>query len=95
MKKNNLIIERDGGKENYDILLNVSADDTNYIVYTRHEQNDCGDTIAYAANYEFSDGKQKITPIEDEEVLEFLDGILLQIQTNMNGGEHIWVNLKK
>ena len=87
MKKNNLVIESGDGKENYDILLNVLADDTNYIIYTRHEKNDCGDTIAYAANYEFNNGKQKITPIEDEEGLEFLDGILLQIQEKMNGGE--------
>ena len=87
MKKNNLVIESGDGKECFDILLNVEANDTNYIIYTRHEKNDCGDTIAYAANYEFNDGKQKITPIEDEDVLEFLDTILLQIQDKMNGGE--------
>ena len=87
MKKNNLVIESKDGKENYDILLNVEADGANYIIYTKHEQNECGDTIAYAGNYEISNGRQKITPIEDEEILEFLDMILLQIQNKMNGGD--------
>ena len=87
MKKNNLVIESGDGKECFDILFNVEANDTNYIIYTKHEKNECGDTIAYAANYEYSSGKQKITPIEDEDVLEFLDVILLQIQNKMNGGD--------
>lgn len=87
MKKNNLVIESKDGKENYDILLNVEADGVNYIIYTKHEQNECGDTIAYAGNYEFRNGRQKITPIENEEILEFLDMILLQIQNKMNGGD--------
>lgn len=89
MKKNSLVVELGEGKENYDILLNIEADNTNYIIYTKHEHNDCGDIIAYAANYEFNNGKQKISPIEDENVLEFLDGILLQIQDKMNGGEYV------
>lgn len=89
MKKNNLVIESGDGKENYEILLNIEADDTNYIIYTKNEKNDCGDIIAYAGNYEFNNGRQKITPIKDEDVLEFLDGILLQIQEKMNGGETV------
>lgn len=87
MKKNNLVIESGDSKEVFDILINVEANDTNYIIYTKHEKNECGDTIAYAANYEFIDGKQKIIPIEDDDILEFLDVILMQIQNKMNGGE--------
>ena len=46
-----------------------------------------GDIIAYAGNYEFLDGVQSIKPIEDEEILEFLDRVLLNIQSKMNGSE--------
>lgn len=87
MKKNNLVVEMNDTKEVYDILVNVEANEANYIIYTKNEKNECGDTIAYAANYEFVDGKQKIQPIEDDDVLEFLDTILMQIQNKMNGGE--------
>ena len=87
MKENNLIIENGNEKEMYKVLLNIEANDKTYIIYTKNEQNDYGDTIAYAGNYEFRNGRQKITPIEDEEILEFLDMILLQIQNKMNGGD--------
>lgn len=86
MKKNNLVIESEDGKEEFDILLKVEAQEKEYIIYTKHEQNECGDVIAYAGNYEFSEGKQKIVPVEDDDILEFLDIILLQIQNKMNGG---------
>ena len=86
MKNNNLVIESGDGKEVFDILLKVEASDKEYIIYTKHEQTECGDVIAYAGGYEFSDGKQRIVPIEDDDVLEFLDIILLQIQNKMNGG---------
>lgn len=86
MKKNNLVIESGDGKEIFDILLKVEACEKEYIIYTKHEQNECGDVIAYAGNYEFHDGKQKIVPVEDDDILEFLDIILLQIQNKMNGG---------
>ena len=86
MKKNKLVIEYGDNKEEFDILLKIEASDKEYIIYTKHEQNECGDIIAYAGGYEFFDGKQKITPVEDEEILEFLDIILLQIQNKMNGG---------
>lgn len=87
MKENNLVIQNGNGKEMYKVLLNIEADDKNYIIYTKNEQNDYGDTIAYAGNYEFVDGKQSIKPVEDEIVLEFLDTILMQIQNKMNRGD--------
>ena len=87
MKRSNLVIESGDSSEVFDILLNIEAEEANYLIYTKHEENDCGDTIAYAATYNFKGGKQKIRPVEDEDVLEFLDVILLQIQNKMNGGE--------
>ena len=87
MKRSNLVIESGDSSEVFDILLNIEAEEANYLIYTKHEENDCGDTIDYAATYDFKGGKQKIRPVEDEDVLEFLDVILLQIQNKMNGGE--------
>ena len=87
MKRNNLVIEAGDKSEVYDILLNIEAEEANYLIYTKHEKNDCGDTIAYAATYDFQKGKQKIRPVADEATLEFLDVILLQIQNKMNGGD--------
>lgn len=89
MKNNKLIIENGEKIEKYDILLNIEVSGNNYVIYTKREKNEFGDIIAYAGNYEFLDGVQFIKPIEDEEILEFLDRVLLNIQSKMNGGENI------
>ncbi len=89
MKNNKLIIENGEKVEKYDILLNIEVSGNNYVIYTKREKNEFGDIIAYAGNYEFLDGVQFIKPIEDEEILEFLDRVLLNIQSKMNGGEYI------
>ena len=89
MKNNKLIIENGETVEKYDILLNIEVSGNNYVIYTKREKNEFGDIIAYAGNYEFLDGVQSIKPIEDEEILEFLDRVLLNIQSKMNGGENI------
>lgn len=89
MKNNKLIIENGETVEKYDILLNIEVSGNNYVIYTKREKNEFGDIIAYAGNYEFLDGVQFIKPIEDEEILEFLDRVLLNIQSKMNGGEYI------
>lgn len=89
MKNNKLIIENGEKVEKYDILLNIEVSGNNYVIYTKREKNEFGDIIAYAGNYEFLDGVQSIKPIEDEEILEFLDRVLLNIQSKMNGGENI------
>ena len=87
MKNNKLVIENGDTSEKYDILLNVELNNNNYVIYTKREQNEYGDVIAYAGNYEFLDGVQSIKPIDDEEILEFLDRVLLNIQAKMNGSE--------
>ena len=85
--KNKIVIENGDKTDKYDVLLNVVVGDNNYIIYTKREENEYGDIIAYAADYRFVDGLQFIKPIEDEEILEFLDMILINIQNKMNGGE--------
>lgn len=84
--KSKIVIDKEDKKEEFNVLFRVETDDKNhnYVVYTKEEQNDDGDTIAYAANYMKVNGKQILEPIEDEDILEFLDSILLQVQSKMN-----------
>ena len=73
MKNNKLVIENGDTCEKYDILLNVELNNNNYVIYTKREQNEYGDVIAYAGNYEFLDGVQSIKPIDDEKILQLPD----------------------
>ena len=66
--KNKIIIENGDKADKYDVLLNVDVGDNNYIIYTKREENEYGDIIAYAGDYRFVDGVQFIKPIEDEEI---------------------------
>lgn len=83
---NKIMIDKTEDKEEYNILFKVETDNdkVNYVVYTNGEKNSDGDVIAYAANYIRKNGKQVLEPIENEDVLEFLDSVLLQVQNKMN-----------
>lgn len=72
--------------EEYNVLFKVETNDLGkkYLVYTKGEKNKEGEVIAYAASYELKGGLQELYPIEDEYTLEFLDSVLLQVQTKMN-----------
>lgn len=82
--KNKLIIDNDESKEEYRILIKVDTKDKEYLIYTRDEENSCGDIICYAGIYERIGGIQQLRPIEDTNTLEYLDGILMQVQNKMN-----------
>ena len=72
-------------KDEYTILFKVDTEDKkSYVVYTKNEKNKDGEVVAYAANYNICDGKQSLEPVDDENTLEFLDTILLQVQSKMN-----------
>lgn len=83
MKNSELIVETKKGKEKFNILLKIEDDDTFYVIYTKNEKNKSGDTIAYAATYMDEDGIQSLKPIERDDILEYLDSILLHIESNM------------
>ena len=84
--KNKIIIDEENQKDEYKVLFKVDIENKNdsYVVYTKDEKNEEGEVICYAATYEVDNGKQKLEPIENEEILEFLDSILLQVQGKMN-----------
>ena len=83
---NKLIIDNKN-KDTYKIIMKVSTDDGEYLIYTKDELNNIGDTICYAGKYELDDGMQKILPIESAEMLENLDEIFRQIIMLLNKKE--------
>lgn len=83
---NKLIIDNKN-KDTYKIIMKVSTNDGEYIIYTKNELNNIGDTICYAGKYELDYGVQKILPIESSETLENLDEIFRQIIMLLNKKE--------
>ena len=82
--KNKIMIDNKN-KDEYTVLFKVDTEDNkSYVEYTKNEKNKDDEVIAYAANYSVCDGKQLLEPIDDESTLEFLDTILLQVQSKMN-----------
>ena len=65
------------------VLFKAEINKTTYVIYTNDKKNECGDVIAYAATVD----KGKIIPVDDEEILEFLDSILRVIQKKINNKE--------
>ena len=83
---NKLIVDNKN-KDTYNILLKISTDDGDYIIYTKNEVNKIGDVICYAAKYELDNGMQKLMPIENINMLENLDEIFRQIVMLINKRE--------
>ena len=83
---NKLIIDNKN-KDTYKLIMKVSTDDGEYLIYTKNELNNIGDIICYVGKYELADGVQKILPIESCDVLENLDGIFRQIIMLLNKKE--------
>lgn len=83
--ENNILMDNKK-KEKYKILfeLDLNDNDDKYVVYTRNQKNKDGDFIAYAAKYNIKDGNQFLEPILDEDIYEYMNDILLQIQSKMN-----------
>ena len=82
--KNKVVVLNDDKKGVYRTLVRVEIGSDSYIIYTNDEMNSCGDLICYASKYEDKNGKQMLTPIKEDEILELLDSVLLQVQSKMN-----------
>lgn len=85
--ENKLIIEQNEKKVEFIPLIKVDMEDKEYIIYTKDEQNELGDTVCYVSTYNFKNGSQTLEPIDEENTLEFLDEILMHVQTIMNKKE--------
>ena len=85
MKNSKIVLEKGKTKEEYNVILKVEAFDKEYILYTKDEEDECGEKIAYAATYDLA--TNKIKPVEDDQILEFLDSILIHIQNKIGTKE--------
>lgn len=80
--QNKLELKENGKKVVYNILLTVDTKDNKYILYTKNEKNDVDEIIVYAGILHESGSDVEITPVLDDEVLEYLDSVLIQVQNN-------------
>lgn len=75
---NKLIIDNKE-KDTYKVLMKISLNDGEYVIYTSDEENKFGDTICYVGKYEIDDGSQKLLPIKNVDTLENIDEVFRQI----------------
>ncbi len=75
---NRLIIDNKN-KDEYKVIMKITLNDGEYVIYTSDEENKLGDKICYVGKYEVDEGMQKIIPIENIAVLENIDEIFRQV----------------
>lgn len=83
---NKLIIDNEN-KDTYNIIMKLSLKDGEYIIYTKDEINDFDDTICYVGKYAFTNGVQKIFPVENTNILENIDEVFRQVVMAINKKE--------
>ena len=80
--QNKLELKENGKKVVYSILLTIEAKDNKYILYTKNEKNDVDEIIVYAGILHENGEEVEISPVLEDDVLEYLDSILIQVQNN-------------
>ena len=80
--QNKLELKENGKKVVYNILLTVEAKDDKYILYTKNERNDVDEIIVYAGILHEVGNDIEITPVLDDDVLEYLDSVLIHVQNS-------------
>lgn len=87
MKNKIMVIDDEGKKVVYHPLLKVLSEDGEYIIYTLNEKNKNGDTVCYVSAYNFENGQQVLKAVDEDNMLEFMDSILIHVQNLMNKKE--------
>lgn len=84
MKINNNKITLVNGKKNveYDILFSFEANDNKYYVYTNNEEDEDGFVKVYAGIYMKDSKKEYLLPVESEEELSLIEGLLEKLDKN-------------
>ena len=82
-----VLIDEDGNKKSYDILITFEAEENNclYIVYTDNEHDEDGFIKTYAGIYNEENGKKSLLPIESEEEWELIDKLLKRLESKNKG----------
>lgn len=79
-------IFNDAGEEiECEVLFTFESDETkkSYMVYTDNTTDEEGNTKVYASIYEPSDEEPKLQPIESDEEWSIIEGILSEIQNEL------------
>lgn len=71
-------------KDTYKVIMKISLNNGEYIIYTLDEKNKFGDKICYVGKYEIDGGIQKLLPVECTDTLESIDEVFRQIMVLLN-----------
>ena len=84
MKINNNKITLVNGKKNveYDILFSFEANNNKYYVYTNNKEDEDGFIKVYAGIYMKDSKKEYLLPVESEEELSLIEGLLEKLDKN-------------
>ena len=66
----------------YDILFSFEANDNKYYVYTNNEEDEDGFIKVYAGIYMKDSKKEYLIPVESEEELSLIEGLLAKLDKN-------------
>jgi len=84
MKVNENKITLVNGKKTvvYDILFSFEANNNKYYVYTNNEEDEDGFIKVYAGIYMKDSKKEYLIPVESEEELSLIEGLLAKLDKN-------------
>ena len=66
----------------YDILFSFEANNNKYYVYTNNEEDEDGFIKVYAGIYMKDSKKETLLPVESEEELSLIEGLLAKLDKN-------------
>ena len=66
----------------YDILFSFEANDNKYYVYTDNKEDEDGIIKAYAGIYMKDSKKEYLIPVENEDELSLIEGLLAKLDGN-------------
>ena len=66
----------------YDILFSFEANNNKYYVYTNNEEDEDGFNKVYAGIYMKDSKKETLLPVESEEELSLIEGLLAKLDKN-------------
>ena len=84
MKTNENKITLVSGKKSiqYDVLFSFEANNNRYYVYTNNEEDEDGFIKVYAGIYMKDSKKEYLLPVESEDELSLIEGLLAKLDKN-------------
>ncbi len=82
INENKITLTNNRKTEVYDILFSFEANDNKYYVYTNNEEDEDGFIKVYAGIYMKDSKKETLLPVESEEELALIEGMLEKLDKN-------------